>query len=242
MRNVASRLSIPEKYCIFSLFEDMYADRRRYWLINLYRNPIIISQFVAQIVLYCIRFIPNSASISVRLIRILGTNNTISYFTYSRRDIAVSTILATFSGATVSPRLSLSELHSIIGDVVSKIRSTHGELAVGGAIAGGGFGSMLIPEPTIMLLFAMLGSLFGLGGKSLQEIKDDVTRELITECSKGIDQIIDRVTRWVTCAKADLYEAAASSFYANCCKLDKLIVSEKSNTRSIAYTPREEKD
>jgi hypothetical protein len=86
-----------------------------------------------------------------------------------------------------------------------------------------------------MIIGALLGSLLGLGGKSLDEIKESAIQEITHGFSKGIDQVIDLITRWVARAKAELHEAALASFYANCCKLDRLIAAENPNVLRLTY-------
>ncbi|HEV7660514.1 MAG TPA: J domain-containing protein [Allosphingosinicella sp.] len=200
---------------VFDLFGQMYAARRKYWLISLYRNPVVVGEGVIQTLLLILRetnylgiasadagkFLTSSwlwigllgAGLAVLLIQLLALNPRRQY---------------------LPPRISLASLQTFMTHLAGSIGTSKGALAAGGAAIGAVVGSFLLPVIGTVI-GGLVGSLWGLAGDDLEEKRIEVRDGIRDELGAGLRQIERHVGAWARKATEDIYAASLDSFDRN---------------------------
>lgn len=200
---------------LFKLFRDMYTERRKYWLLTLYRNPIIIGEAAGLAFIYGIKEFPAFREAFPSLLKI--TN--LWWFPLSVILLGVFALLLQYiflnpKRQFVPPAFSLGGLHNLIKSSSEDIKSSRGEQMTNGALSLGFLGTIILPGVGT-IIGAGLGLLFGLGGKKLEEIKRETALNLTHEIEKMFSSLDTMITQWAQESKSSISKAAFESYQKN---------------------------
>jgi hypothetical protein len=228
IKDVKQRVSADKNDFIFKLFSEMYEDRRKYWLLTLWKNPILILESIGIFSIFAIR--ESTFMQSEYLSAWEFTNKSwvlLGLLIVGILALAIEYIRLSPKNQFVPPKISLDGLHVLLKEQAEKIPVTDTEAGVGGGVAGAFFGTGFLPGLGTLiggLVGGIIGSLFG---KSFDDIKYDVSRKLNSEIESGFQQVGDRLTSWVSKAKDELYNAVLDSFYKNSMTIARLAGTKK---------------
>ena len=214
-KTVMPRL-MNEQDFLYQLFQDIYKARRKYFLLNLYRDPIVFSGTVIYITRAFIMYYPTIQEKIPEIWAILGL---------TWIPIAIIFIIAMYTiiqfyrlsphNQFVPPRLSLVGIHTCIKEQMSKVQSTKGESSFGGAILGTIVGSVVAPGIGTVI-GAAIGTVFGwFFGEKLEKMQDKAFNAIMSEFDAALEQIDISINTWVIKSKDDVYKATLDSFEKN---------------------------
>lgn len=186
VKDIRGRVASDKNDFLFRLFSEMYEERRKYWLLNLWKNPILLFDAASFAGVFAGRgsgylkahypafwesVMSSLAPLIVLCIGALALG--IDYYRLSPRR------------QFVPPRLSLDGLHALLADRAKSLPMTDTELGVGGGVVGGMVGTVIFPIVGTVIgggLGYLVGSLFG---KSLAEMKREITVSIRKEVHLG---------------------------------------------------------
>lgn len=200
---------------VFELFKSMYEARRKYWLLNLYRNPVVALEALAQFLLYLIRNVDFLTIKDLQLRQLLtATWLWVGLLAAGVAVLTVQIIMLNPRRQYLPPRFSVMSLQALIQETATGIGSGRVALGIGGAAGGILVGSMILPGPGT-ILGGLIGSLFAFFGQSLGEKKASVEDSLVGELRAGISQIERQAEAWAANAKEDIYSASVEGLRRN---------------------------
>lgn len=233
LKNLYKANRSMEKSFLFELFGSMYRERRKYWFMTLYRNPLLLGQVIGIAAVY---FVRNAVTLPEALSVLHDTAALpwLPLFIAGLGLIAlgIQFILLNPKHQFVPPSMSLGGLQTTIRQHKNSVGTTAKEAAIGGTVGGALIGTLILPGLGT-LIGAALGALFGLGGESLADIKSRIYTNLITEFDRCLVMIDEAVTLWISKTKTDLHKAAIISFSLNSKKIAGLIEGKKIPTRLL---------
>lgn len=220
---------------IFGLFSEMYEQRRKYWLLNLWKNPVIVIESLG---LFSLFLVNNSQFVggATPLSGVLSSNSTpVIMLAVGAFALLVEYIRLSPNKQFVPPRISLESLHSMLTNKANGMGFTNGQAAVAGGVGGGVtgliLGSILLPGIGGIIgtaIGGILGGVFGSDfGRSVGEMKSEVCDEILKELDVAFEQIEEAMRAWTTRAREDIYEAVMESFTQNTLKIGKLLGTKK---------------
>lgn len=204
---------------LFQLFGEMYVQRRRYWVSNLWRNPVVVIKIVGLVISLCLRIFAALSLFPSSTVNDALLSTWFLAFPLSIVVGAVGVLLAQYLGLNpkrqfVPPNFSLASISRIVGSAARSVESTPGEAAVGGAVTGAAIGTVALPGVGT-IVGGLIGSLLGMTGKSLEDQKSKISNQLIGELGSMFTQIDSIMNQWISRAKADIPEAAFDAFREN---------------------------
>lgn len=215
LKNIEHAVKHDNSNFLFKLFEDMYVERQKYWLLTLYKNPVFVGEVLGVIITYLIKELPAIRNAFPDLAAVFSIWwIPLAIIIICSFILLVQYLMLNPKTQFVPPSFSLGGLHSLIKGKSEDIGSTAGEIAVGGAVMGAIAGSLVLPGVGT-IVGGILGSLFGLGGKSLQTIKDEVNDEISKEVESMFDQLDSIMSAWIDDSKQRISKAAFESFHKN---------------------------
>jgi DnaJ domain len=221
------KLSQNKNIYLFNLFKGIYQNRRKLWLLNLYRSPIVMVTSALQVIRPFLVLpevkksypeITNVASIWWLPYAMLGF-----VITY----LVIQYLLLGARNQFVPPKLSVIGIDQWVGYAKAKIVSTSGEMAQGGAVMGGLGALLLIPEPFTIMVAVLAGSLLGLGGKKLDEQKATAIHDLMNDFDTALKQTDRAMKAWADSTPDIIYEATVKSFSKNITRLSGYLAQTK---------------
>jgi hypothetical protein len=239
LRLLDAKLRRSKDDFVFKVFEEMYAERRRYWLLSLYKNPVTVLEVVGLSFLFLLRHhaelqlaFPHAAKAAMLWwVPVLVAGAGIV-------AIGVQYTLLNPKRQFVPPSLSTGSIHHLLSKHVSEqIGSGRGELALGGSFIFGALGTLILPGIGT-LIGAALGALVGLFGNDLYETKIKVKDTILSQLDIGLQQIRDQVRLWATSFANDLELAVLRSFGSNVRKVAGLLSTQKLPIKRLAAARR----
>jgi len=235
LRLLDAKMRRSEDDFVFKAFEEMYAERRRYWLLSLYKNPVTVLEVVGLSFLFLLRHhaelqlaFPNAAR-AATLWWVPGLVVAVGIVA-----IGVQYTILNPKRQFVPPSLSTASIHHLLSKHVSEqIGSGRGELALGGSFILGAIGTLVLPGIGT-LIGAALGALFGLFGSDLYETKVKVKGTILSQLDIGLRQIRDQVALWASSFANDLELAVLRSFGSNVRKVAGLLTTQKLPIKRLA--------
>ena len=227
LKKLSASMSGNDLDFIFELFKDMYEVRRKYWIINLYRNPIVIVQGFGAVIYACAQAAPSL----YRLFPHSFQGAALGWIVFCLFSVGIPVLLLQFLSLNprnqyLPPRLSISGIQSIISKTSTGIGESKTDLALGGGAIGGLIGTMVFPGIGT-IVGAALGALLGLTGDDLDESKNKSYTKIISDFQRGISMINSEILAWSERAKSDLHRASVESFTKNIRKISILIKNRK---------------
>ncbi|MBC6992932.1 DnaJ domain-containing protein [Neolewinella lacunae] len=200
---------------LFRLFKDMYVERQKYWLLTLYKNPVFVGEVTGVVTTFLIKELPAIREAYPDLVAVFS----IWWLPLAIIALGSFILLVQFymlnpKTQFVPPSFSLGGLHQLVTGKSENVGSTAGEIATGGAVMGALAGSLVLPGVGT-LIGGVLGSLFGLGGKSLQQIKDEIYNGIEEDIESMFDQLDSIIKEWCKDSKNRISKAAFESFHRN---------------------------
>ncbi len=222
LRALEKKITRPDGEFIFRLFREMYRTQRRLWLLDLYKNPVAVTQAVGMGLIFFLRHYPIEYS-PVSALRAIAS---LWWLPFLFGAIGLGVIAIQFFELDprrqfVPPRISVGGLLMMTSDAVRSIGLTSQDLAVGGAFVGAMLGTAILPGIGT-IIGAIVGACCGMGGETLEQMKSRVYGSVMREFDAGVEQVLDRVTEWASRASRDLHDAAIQSFALNGRKLARL--------------------
>lgn len=247
--------TLREQAFLNSLFSDLYYARRRYWLFNLYRDPVIIICFLAVVIWGVVWTQPEKADkISEFMIYIGNEVLSVSFDAYPFLKLFFTMwwlpiFALIFSSAYISfklsrlkprkqfipPNLTAEELTSFLKRESVEVGMTKdtstGAGSVGTATLGAGLGSLFAPGVGTVIggaTGAIVGGFFGFfSGKQLQEIKDETYEKVIQEFDFALQQLDNRIDAWLDKSQDDLIKTTEETLAKNIKYLTGLFKNKK---------------
>lgn len=200
---------------LFHLFRDMYIERRKAWLVNLYRNPILVIHLMGLVFTFFFRM-----TLAIRDLLpaffgilsfwwfpvVLGASGLVI--------LSLQYVLLNPKRQFVPPSFSLLGIHRLVKSNSDRVEMTVTEAATGGAVVGALIGTFAVPGAGT-LVGGLIGSLIGLTGKRLERQKDKISQELCTEISGMFHQLDSVIYAWIDQSKESIARAALDSFKQN---------------------------
>ena len=209
------RATTDDREFLFSLFNDLYTARRRYWLSTVYRNPFLLASFVPPLV--C-AMLPNPPIIAL----------TMPWVLFIPLVLCLVALVMQYQRLNprrqfVPPRLSLVGIQTALNAAAKNIGIDRTTATSGGAVSGAIIGTVIAPGVGT-LVGAGVGALLGLFmGENLDSIKERVEAHILGELDAGIQQLDDRILAWLEQQRARFVKAARESFTANIQQVGKLL-------------------
>ncbi|WP_298511019.1 J domain-containing protein [uncultured Kordia sp.] len=219
---------------LFSLFKDMYAERRKYWLLNLYRNPILLGDAVAVSFVYAVKEFPFLRETFPSLLKLAN----LWWFPLSIALIGVLALLLQYilmnpRRQFVTPSFSIGSTHSLVKDRASEAVETYDKAFTwGGAAAGGIAGTFLLPGIGT-IIGSWLGSLLGALFKSLDDIKFEIIYKFSNEIQDRFKQLDDIFDDWIEQSKESITKATFQSYKNNLKKVTPLLTEENETVKLL---------
>jgi hypothetical protein len=220
---------------IFKIFEEMYVERRRYWLLSLYKNPVTVLEVVGLSFLFLLRHhaelqlaLPNVAKAAALwwlplLVVSLGIG-----------AIGIQYAVLNPKRQFVPPALSTAGIHTLLSKHVSEqIGSGRGEIALGAGFMLATLGTFVLPGIGT-LIGAAIGALLGLMGNDLYDSKFKVKATIDSQLRIGLQQIRDQVELWAASFARDLELAVIQSFASNVRRVAGLLTGQKLPLKRLA--------
>lgn len=215
LKNLEKSIKRDNSNFLFKLFEDMYVERQKYWLLTLYRNPVFVGEVAGIAVTFIIKELPAIREAYPDLVKVFSIWwLPLAILLVGTFILLVQYLMLNPKTQFVPPSFSLGGLHNLIKGKSENIESTAGEIATGGAVMGALAGSLVLPGVGT-LVGGILGSLFGLGGKSLDTIKNEVYNDLEDDIESMFDQLDHIMSAWTKDSKNRISKAAFESFHEN---------------------------
>lgn len=223
VEHINKHIRASDNEFMFNFFRNMYQMRRSYWLLNLYRNPVAVTEFVGLPVIIYLQYY------SEVLTSLPSIQALVSLWWFPLAFAAIGGLILLIQYLMLNPRrqflpprLSASGLQALISGHSKDVPTTPGEYFIGGSITGGIIGTLFLPGPGT-IIGAAIGSLLGFAGKDLQKTKQKIYDDILREYNLGLEQTNEGVRAWAARSKADLRQAAVESFSRNCSRMSAFI-------------------
>lgn len=223
---------------LYALFSDLYAEQRRFWLANLYRNPATLFCVASFLLLCAAPAYPQLAPIAATFR--LETTPWITFFPLVAGLGFVVVRLRQLNPRYqfLPPRLSAFEVQSQMYGIAKGVGQDLGEATTGGAAAGAIVGTFLVPGVGT-LIGAGIGALLGLfSGEALADMKERVWLRIDTEMGLGLEQLNDRLQAWLEQQREQYTKAATQSFARNIKKVAQFLTSHIKVAKQLAVESR----
>ncbi|MGB3203981.1 MAG: DnaJ domain-containing protein [Crinalium sp.] len=259
LEKIINRSTLEDRQFLNTLFNDLYYARRKYWLLNLYRDPFLLISFFSLLIWAVIITKPELtetlskqfADIAVKIAPELLVGHPlliaiVSVWWLPVLVIFIGTFYLIISYSRLNPRkqfipprLSLEGLTSFIKEQGNNVGLEKSEnsltSSMGVATLFAGVGTVILPGIGTAIggtLGAIAGGIWGwFSGKELNTIKDEVYSQIIEEFEAALAQLNDRVEVWLSQSKDDLIKATEECFAQNIHRITGLL----SNPRLLKY-------
>jgi hypothetical protein len=239
LKDFDAEMRASESDVIFKLFREMYAERRRYWLMKLYRNPVTITEILAIALFY-------SAREAVDLSRALPSVGALPPEAWIPLLLVCGGLVVLIGQYVLlnprrqflPPRLSTFGLYSFLSDHVKKnIGFSRAEIGVSAAVVLAIIGTHVFPGAGT-IVGAALGALCSMFGEDVQKAKTKAEKSILSEFDMGLEQIRHHVAVWAKQMANDLHRAALLSFEGNCKRVLGLIAGRHLPQRMLPASRR----
>lgn len=201
---------------IFGLFKEQFAARRRYWLINLYRNKLTVGFALSEILVFAARLSAVRDNIPVLYeiashwhvpVAILAVCAAMLYAQYTSLDPKTQFL---------PPRLSLANIHRSATETAGGVTSTPGEAATTGGVLAVLALPFIVAAPIVIPLAALSALVASFFGTDLNESKRKAYETLRSEFNFSVDQILQQVSDWSESCRVRIRALATENFEINC--------------------------
>lgn len=225
-----------EREFLYDLFAHIYRRRRERWLLRLYRHPMVVGSMLLNVGQFLLKTFP-AAQLGFELLTFFAQ---LAWLPLATVVIVLVYLLVEYyilgpRRQFVPPRLSVQGIDDMIVQQVGKVGATASELATGGAVMGGLGALVLFPEPTTVLIATLLGSLFGLGGRDLDEMKSDAINGVLNDLDTALSQLDRALHTWCDATAQTTFEAANASLSEN---IQRLLARLDDDTAKALLLPR----
>jgi hypothetical protein len=223
LKKIERHIGTDESDFLFELFQSMYKENRRNWLISLWRNPVIIFVIVCSLLGFIIKKYPNIHNTYPQFRAI----DSLWWLPFLSVPIGLIIIFVQYE--QLDPRkifqpmrFSKSRLEQLIQMRVQEIKSTPRENATDGAVTGAILLTFVSPGIGT-LIGAALGGLLFFTGRDLRETQTKTYNDLTREIDVGLQQITNLLSDWAKKSRNEIHNAAVDSFFRNCRNIAGLI-------------------
>jgi hypothetical protein len=223
---------------LYALFSDLYTARRRYWLTNLDRNPVIL---MCLFLFGLFLFLPNYPQFAPGA----GIPWSATGPWHAAMPIAFGAAYCAFKGwqlnpskQFVPPRLSAFGVQTQLREIAKNLGQDLQEATVGGIAAGALLGTFILPGIGTVV-GAGIGAFVGFfTGESLSSLQEKVDQQIMADLDLGLQQLDDRIGTWIKRQKTQYTQAATESFARNIQKVTKFLVAHRGEAKRLAVEAR----